>query len=68
MNTFVRVFSESGSGGEHRLEVRINEVAELYNLDIISAEPCFKNGFLEDTLFIVVIYKERVDNEQRKAD
>ena len=42
MNTFVKkIFSDSGSGGEHRLENEINEMARKRNLYIVSAnEDC----------------------------
>ena len=60
MDTFVKIFSDSGSGGENRLEHEINEFARRINLDIVSANPCFRKGFIDgDTLFIVVVFKKK---------
>lgn len=68
MKTFVKVFSESGYGGESRLENQINEVAERGNLDIVSAEPCFKNGLTTDTLFVVVVYRQKAVCERKAIE
>ena len=59
MDTFVKIFTESGFGGEKRLEDYINKFAIKRKLDIVSAEPCFRKGVLEDTMFIVVVFKRR---------
>lgn len=60
MNTFVKIFSDSGSGGEDRLENEINEIARKRNLEIVSANPCFRKGVFDaDTMFIVVIFRKR---------
>lgn len=59
MDTFIKIFYESGAGGEQRLEDSINKFAIKRNLDIVDAKPCFRKGVLEDTMFIVVIFKRR---------
>lgn len=59
MDTFVKIFTESGLGGEQRLEDSINKFAIKRNLDIVDAKPCFRKGVLEDTMFIVVLFKRR---------
>lgn len=59
MDTFIKIFCESGAGGEQRLEDSINKFAIKRNLDIVDAKPCFRKGVLEDTMFIVVIFKRR---------
>lgn len=59
MDTFIKIFHESGAGGEQRLEDSINKFAIKRNLDIVDAKPCFRKGVLEDTMFIVVIFKRR---------
>lgn len=59
MDTFIKIFYESGTGGEQRLEDSINKFAIKRNLDIVDAKPCFRKGVLEDTMFIVVIFKRR---------
>lgn len=59
MGDFIKIFYESGSGGEKRLEDAINKFAIKRNLDIVDAKPCFCKGVLEDTMFIVVIFKCR---------
>ena len=70
MHTFIKIFYESGSGGEQRLEDSINKFAIKRNLDIVDAKPCFRKGVLEDTMFIVVIFKRRKGGayEQRETD
>lgn len=59
MDTFIKIFNESGTGGEQRLEDSINKFAIKRNLDIVDAKPCFRKGVLEDTMFIVVLFKRR---------
>lgn len=59
MDTFIKIFYESGAGGEQRLEDSINKFAIKRNLDIVDAKPCFRKGVLEDTMFIVVLFKRR---------
>lgn len=59
MDTFIKIFYESGTGGEQRLEDSINKFAIKRNLDIVDAKPCFSKGVLEDTMFIVVLFKRR---------
>lgn len=59
MDTFIKIFHESGAGGEQRLEDSINKFAIKRNLDIVDAKPCFRKGVLEDTMFIVVLFKRR---------
>lgn len=59
MDTFIKIFYESGTGGEQRLEDSINKFAIKRNLDIVDAKPCFRKGVLEDTMFIVVLFKRR---------
>lgn len=66
MNTFVKIFSDSGCGGEDRLEIEINEIARRRNLDIVSATPCFRKGFLDaDTMFIVVVFRKKGATDER---
>lgn len=65
MDTFIKIFNESGTGGEQRLEDSINKFAVKRNLDIVDAKPCFRKGVLEDTMFIVVVFRRKgADNEQ----
>ena len=59
MDTFIKIFTESGSGGEYRLELEINEIARRENLDIISTNTVFKKGILEDTMFVVVVFRKK---------
>ena len=60
MDTFIKIFYDAGSGGEARLENAINEMARKRNLDIVSATPCFRKGFLDsDAMFIVVVFRKR---------
>lgn len=59
MDTFVKIFTESGSGGEYRLELEINETARRENLDIVSTNTIFKKGILEDTMIVVVVFKKK---------
>ena len=59
MDTFIKIFHESGAGGEQRLEDSINKFAIKRNLDIVDAKPCFRKGVLEDTMFLVVLFKRR---------
>lgn len=62
METFIKIFSDWGSGGEKRLEDEINKFALKRNLDIVSANPCFRKGFLEsDIMFISVVFKKKGD-------
>jgi hypothetical protein len=59
-DTFVKIFSESGSGGENRIENAINEFALKRNLDIVSANPCFRKGLFDaDTMFVVVVFRKK---------
>ena len=65
MDTFVKIFSDSGSGGENRLENEINEFARKRNLDIVSANPCFRKGFIDaDIMFIVVTLKRKEEKKE----
>lgn len=60
MDTFVKIFSDYGSGGIERLEDDINEFARKRNLDIASANPCFRKGFIDaDVMHIVVVFKKK---------
>ena len=60
MDTFVKIFSDYGSGGIERLENDINEFARKRNLDVISASPCFRKGFIDaDGMHIVVVFKKK---------
>lgn len=59
MDTFIKIFHESGAGGEQRLEDSINKFAIKRNLDIVDAKPCFRKGVLEDTMFVVVVFKRK---------
>lgn len=60
MNTFVKIFSAWGSGGVERLENDINEFALKRNLDIVSASPCFRKGFVDaDAMLIVVVFRKK---------
>ena len=62
MSTLVKIFSDSGCGGECRLEEQINSFAERENLDIVSANPCFRKGLLDaDTMFVVVVFRRASD-------
>ena len=63
MDTFVKIFSASGSGGEDRLENEINEFACKRNVDIISANPCFRKGVFDaDTMFVIVTFRKQKGN------
>ena len=68
MDTFVKIFTESGLGGEQRLEDYINKFAIKRKLDIVSAEPCFRKGVLEDTMFIVVVFKRKGEDNAIKEE
>lgn len=70
MDTFVKIFYASGLGGEQRLEDDINRFAIKRKLDIVSAKPCFRKGVLEDTMFIVVVFKRREasNNDETKDE
>lgn len=68
MNTFVKIFSAQGCNSDGRIENSINETAKQRNLDIVSANPCFRKGTLGGDVMLVVVVFRRVDNEQRKAD
>ena len=60
MNTFVKIFSANGYGGEELLENEINEFARKRNLDIVSANPCFRKGFIDgDTMFVVAVFRKK---------
>lgn len=60
MSTFVKIFSAWGSGGTERLENEINEFARKRNLDIVSASPCFRKGFIDaDGMQIVVVFRKK---------
>lgn len=62
MNTFVKVFSSYGGAGERRIEAQINDFAERENLDIVSANPCFRKGLLDaDAMFVVVVFRRTSD-------
>jgi hypothetical protein len=66
VNTFVKIFSDSGSGGERRLENEINEMAQKRNLDIVSANPCFRKGFLDaDMMIVVVVFRKKGATDER---
>ena len=58
-DTFVKIFSESGSSGEYRLENEINEMARKRNLDIVSTNTVFRKGAFEDTMFVVVVFRKK---------
>jgi hypothetical protein len=60
MDSFVKIFSAYGSGGIERLENEINEFARRRNLDIVSANPCFRKAFIDaDGMHIVVVFKNK---------
>lgn len=60
MNNFVKIFSAWGSGGIERLENDINEFTLKRNLDIVSASPCFRKGFIDaDGMLIVVVFRKK---------
>lgn len=62
MNTLVKIFSVYGAAGERRVEAQINDFAERENLDIVSANPCFRKGLLDaDTMFVVVVFRRASD-------
>jgi len=63
MNTFVRIFTEEGYGGEKRLEARINEVAARGDLEIIAINTCFDSSLTSDRMFATVVYKQK-ENEK----
>lgn len=65
MNTFLRIFSSSG-GSEKWLEDEINEFARNQNLEIVSASPCFRKGFIDsDYMFVTVIFRKVTGNDSR---
>ena len=68
MDTFVKIFYASGLGGEQRLEDDINRFAIKRKLDIVSAKPCFRKGVLEDTMFIVVVFKRKIEDNAIKEE
>lgn len=60
METFIKIFTDCGSGGEKRLENLINAFAKNKNLDIVSANLCFRKGFIDsDTMFSIVVFKKK---------
>ena len=60
MDTFVKIFCETGRGVEYRLENAINEFVLKRNLDIVSANPCFRKGLSDaDTTFVVVVFRKK---------
>jgi hypothetical protein len=59
MDTFIKIFHESGTGGERRLEDAINEFIAEQDVDIVDVKVIFRKGAFEDTMFIVVIFKRR---------
>jgi hypothetical protein len=64
MDSFVKIFSDYGSGGIERLENDINEFARKRSLDIVSASPCFRKGFIDaDGMHIVVVFKKKYAEE-----
>ena len=64
MVTFVKIFSDYGSGGMERLENDINEFARKRNLEIVSANPCFRKGFIDaDVMHIVVVFRKKYTEE-----
>lgn len=64
MDTFVKIFSDYGSGGMERLENDINEFARKRNLEIVSANPCFRKGFIDaDAMHIVVVFRKKYTEE-----
>lgn len=62
MNTFVKIFSDADNRGIKPLEDKINTYARDNNLEIVSASPGFRKGFLDpDVLFIAVVFRTKVD-------
>lgn len=60
MNTFVKIFSDAGCKGPKGLEDKVNTYAQDNNLEIVSASPCFRKGFLEpDGMFISVVFRKK---------
>jgi hypothetical protein len=59
MDTFIKIFYESGAGAYQQLEDSINKFAIKHNLDIVNANPCHRKCVYEDTMFIVVLFKRR---------
>ena len=65
MDTFVKIFEAYGAGGTTRLENEINEMARKRDLDIVSANPCFRKGFMDsDAMFIVVVFRKKNTEEE----
>lgn len=66
MDSFVKIFSDYGSGGIERLENDINEFARVRSLDIVSANPCFRKGFIDaDGMHIVVVFKKKYTEDRK---
>ena len=59
MDTFIKIFYESGTGGEQRLEDAINEFIAEQDVDIVDVKVIFRKGAFEDTMFIVVTFKKK---------
>lgn len=70
MNSFVKIFYESGDGSVERLENKVNKFAIKRRLDIISAKPTFIRGLFKDTLMIVVVFKRKAEDNaiNKEAD
>lgn len=63
METFLKIFSSNGNS-EKWLENEINEFARKHNLEIVSASPCFRKGFIDsDYMFVTVIFRKVTENE-----
>ena len=64
MDTFVKIFSDYGGAGIEGLETDINEFARKRNLEIVSANPCIRKGFIDaDAMNIVVVFKKKYTEE-----
>lgn len=63
MKTFLKIFNSNGRN-EGYLEKEINEFARKHNLEIVSASPCFRKGFIDcDFMFVTVIFRKVTENE-----
>jgi hypothetical protein len=57
MKTFFKMFSESGSGGEVRIQEKINSFAQTNNVDIVSTSMTFRKGLCDaDMIFVGVVF------------
>lgn len=68
MRTFFVMFTESGYGGERRIEEKINLFARKTNSEIVSTSMTFRKGFLGDDYIFVGVVFSRKDGGQNGND